>query len=58
MFFKIIWNYLSAASIPYFFATFFFPIFRVRYRTPSLPSGVKYVTATWCKGNVNNVGNL
>jgi hypothetical protein len=57
-FFKMIWNYFSAASIPSFFASSL-PICKERWPPPRphLRNGMKDMAVTWCKGEVN-AGNL
>ena len=63
-FFKLIWNYLSAASLPEIFLRCL-PQFLGRDadstptpRHPHLPNGMKDMESMWCKGQVNNVGNF
>jgi len=54
-FFKLISNYLSAASILSFFAA---SSGTDAAYTTHLPKGMKDMVATWCKGKVNNAVNL
>jgi len=53
----MIWNYLIAASVPYFLRRFFQSSGRDT-ELHSLPNGMKYMEARGCKGNVNNAGIL
>jgi len=54
IFFKTIWNNLSAAVLPKLFAV---SLSNFTHPNPLAPT-LKDMAATWCKGKVDKAGNL